>query len=284
MMTIQIKSNKDMKINLHIKVLIGLSLYNTDFQVFEFSKVIPKYCFYVLLRDLQKDYVGDINYGIIFNINTRRDRLLTFLQNNFNISYETLEMFIVQDVYDVRFLSIRSNKVIQIYMKEDEIRILTEDIELAGNLFQDMCVYFQDENVDSVINYPKSQEELQYTIKRIEKLSAMRNSSSINMTEITSQIKELFVRAEDSRLVEDLPAFINYFKRINMKNQDILEEFNSRHEVYTELIQELKKMNTIIQYFANLKYGIYRNKVITTSRECLKNKNYALLLKIIKGN
>lgn len=102
-MTIQITNKKDMKINLHIKVLIGLSLYNSDFQVFEFSKVIPKYCFYILLRDIEKEYNDDLSSGVIFNINVRRNRLLDFLEENFNIAYETLEMFIAGENYDVRF-------------------------------------------------------------------------------------------------------------------------------------------------------------------------------------
>lgn len=283
-MTIQITNKKDMKINLHIKVLIGLSLYNSDFQVFEFSKVIPKYCFYILLRDIEKEYNDDLSSGVIFNINVRRNRLLDFLEENFNIAYETLEMFIAGENYDVRFLSLRTDKVLQVFMANNEIRILTDEIELAGNLFQDMCVYFKGENIDSVINYPEFVAELDVTIKRIQKLDSLRNKTNINMTEIISQIKELFVRAEDGRLVDDMTGFINYFKRINIKNQQILDEFNARSEIYTQLINDLKKLNTLIQYFANLKSGSYRNKVISMARQCLKDKNYSTLLKVVQGN
>ena len=75
-------------------------------------------------------------------------------------------------------------------MKENEIQILTDEIELAGNIFQDMCAYFNCKDVNSVLNYPESIGQLEKCINRIKKLDLLRNKTNINMTEIISQIKE----------------------------------------------------------------------------------------------
>lgn len=273
-----------MKINLHIKVLVGVSLFSTDFQVFEFSKIIPKYCFYIILRDLENEYNDDLQQGIIFNVNARRDRLLIWIEENFNIHKDELVKFIAGDYYDIRFMSLRTDKILQIFMRDNEIRILTDEIELAGNIFQDLCVFFKVDHLETTINFPDNVQALDATCKRIQKHDNMRNNYNINMTDIISRIKELFVRAEDSRLMDDIDGFINYFKRINIKNQEILDEFKNRTEIYEALITDLKKLNEIIQLFSNLKYGNFKNKLISNARQCIKDKNYSLLISTIQAN
>ena len=48
---VQIKNKKDLHINLHIKVLLGTNSLVDVYVVLEYNKIIPKYCFYILLRE-----------------------------------------------------------------------------------------------------------------------------------------------------------------------------------------------------------------------------------------
>jgi len=41
--------------------------------------------------------------------------------------------------------------------------------------------------------------------------------------------------------------------KINIKNLELLDEFEKRTEVYEQLLKDLKKVNSYIQNFANLK-------------------------------
>ena len=120
---IQIKNDKDMNINLHIKVLVGNSYYGKDFQVFEFNKIIPKYCFYILLRDdLLAQYKIQLKQGVSFRINERLERLLLWLESNFNIPLKELSNFKNNDnTYDIKFLSFRTDKVMQIFMQNNTV-------------------------------------------------------------------------------------------------------------------------------------------------------------------
>ncbi len=112
-----------MNINLHIKVLVGTSFYGKDFQVFEFNKIIPKYCFYILLRDdILTQYKIYLKQGVSFKINERLDRLLLWLESNFNIPFKELATFKNNDnTYDIRFLSLRTDKVLQIFMQNNTV-------------------------------------------------------------------------------------------------------------------------------------------------------------------
>jgi len=120
--TVQIKNNKDMNINLHIKVLVGTTFYGKDYQVYEFNKIIPKYCFYILLRDdLLALYKVEPEQGVEIQVNERLERLLIWLEQNFNISKTELEKFKKAEIYDIRFLSLRQDKVIQIFLQNNTV-------------------------------------------------------------------------------------------------------------------------------------------------------------------
>ena len=84
--------------------------------------------------------------------------------------------------------------------------------------------------------------------------------------------------------------------KINIKNLELLDEFEKRTEVYEQLLKDLRKVNSYIQNFANLKGNFYfyfilffyhvivgtqKNKVISLCRESIRNKNYKLLIKVI---
>ncbi len=81
---------------------------------------------------------------------------------------------------------------------------MTDEIELAGNILQDMSSYFQLNESETTITYSDIVEELNLLIQRIEKLDNIRNHYSINMAEIISYIKDVFVRAEDNRILDNM--------------------------------------------------------------------------------
>lgn len=81
---------------------------------------------------------------------------------------------------------------------------MTDEIELAGNILQDMSSYFQLNESETTITYPEIVEELNVLIQRIEKLDNIRNHYSINMAEIITYIKDVFVRAEDNRILDNV--------------------------------------------------------------------------------
>jgi hypothetical protein len=244
-----------MNINLQIKVLIGSSFYSKDFQVCEFNKIIPKYCFYILIRD---DYKTQIEQGVMFKINERMDRLQIWLNEQFTIPIKELALYkSSENVYHIRFLSLRTDKVLQIYMQNNTIKIMSDEVELCGNILQDLCKFFQVNDLDTQFSYPEQVRELETTINRIETLVSKKNQFGINMTEIITFIKDIFVRAEDNRLLDNIQVFKDYFMKINVRNMELLNEFEKRSKNYEELLTELKKVNAIIQNFSNLKGNIF---------------------------
>jgi hypothetical protein len=250
----QINNDKDMTIHLQIKVLVGVSFFAKDYQVFEYNKIIPKYCFYILVRDDVSQYKMQLQQGASFRVNDRLDRLIIWLEEQFNIPKNELALFKQnENTYDIRFLSLRTSKILQIHMQTTTIKIMSDEIELCGNVLQDLCKYFQITEYDTLFSFPTVVEELSVLIKRIDKLDNLRNQFNINMSEIITYIKEFFVRAEDNRLLDNIQNFKDYFMKINLRNMELLDEFEKRSKTYEELISDLKRVNSIIQNFSILK-------------------------------
>ena len=279
---VQIKNKKDIHINLHIKVLVGTNSFLDDFQVLEYNKIIPKYCFYILLRE-ENEYTSKIEQGISLEYNDRIDRLIIFLESSFNIPKSDLDSFKKDEKsFKIRFRSLRTDKILEINIKNGKIlNILTDEIELCGNLVQDLADYLQEKNLCTNINYPKYAKSYEPIFQRIEILDNERNHFNINMTDIITNIKDLYVKAEDNRLIDNIKGFKDYFRKIDVQNAQLLDEFEKRSDKYQQLLIDLKSVNEMIQLGSNLKCGTFKKQMVTKCRKCIKDKNYKLLMKII---
>ena len=279
---VQIKNKKDLNINLHIKVLVGTNSFLDDYQVLEYNKIIPKYCFYILLRE-ENEYTSKLGQGISLDYNDRIDRLIIFLESSFNIPKSDLDTFKKDEkTFRIRFRSLRTDKILEINVKNgNKLYILTDEIELCGNLVQDLAVYMSQKDLNTTISYQKYAKSYEKIFDRIEMLDNERNHFNINMTDIITSIKDLYVKAEDNRLIDNIRGFKDYFRKIDVQNSQLLDEFEKRSEKYQQLLTDLKSVNEMIQLGSNLKCGTFKKNMMSECRKCIKEKNYNLLMKII---
>jgi hypothetical protein len=64
-----------------------------------------------------------LKQGVSLKINQRLDRLLLWLESNFNIPFKELATFKSNNnSYDIRFLSLRTDKVLQIFMQDNKVK------------------------------------------------------------------------------------------------------------------------------------------------------------------
>ena len=279
---VQIKTKKDLHINLHIKVLLGMNSLVDDYVVLEYNKIIPKYCFYILLRE-KDEYKSKLKQGISINFDDRIERLILFLEEKFNIPAKEFESFKEDDLnFRVRFRSLRTDIILEINVRKgNKLSILTDEIELCGNLLQDLAIFLNKEDLNTSIDYSEYAKSYEPLFKRIEDLDNERNHLNINMTDIITNIKDLYVKAEDNRLIDNIKGFEDYFRKIDVQNAQLLDEFEKRSEKYQQLLNDLKSVNEMIQLVSNLKCGKSKKAMVSECRKCIRNKDYILLMKII---
>ena len=281
---VQIKTKKDLHINLHIKVLLGTNSLVDDYVVLEYNKIIPKYCFYILLRE-EEEYKSKLHQGISITFDDRIERLILFLEEKFNIPAKEIETFKKDDVtFKIRFRSLRTDIILEINVKKgNKLSILTDEIELCGNLLQDLAVFLGKEDLDTNINFSNYAKSFEPLFNRIEQLDNERNHLNINMSDIITNIKDLYVKAEDNRLIDNIKGFEDYFRKIDVQNAQLLDEFEKRSEKYQQLLNDLKSVNEMIQLGSDLKCGKFKKEMVSECRKCIRNKDYALLMKIISS-
>jgi len=81
---------------------------------------------------------------------------------------------------------------------------MSDEIELAGNVLQDICLSFKITDIETHAYYHHYVEDVEKMTKNIENLDSVRNQFSINMVEIINFIKDYFVKAEDNRMLDDM--------------------------------------------------------------------------------
>lgn len=85
-----------------------------------------------------------------------------------------------------------------------QMTIKTDDIELAGNLIQSLCTYLKISDLQSNCDFPNELENLKQVLISIEQFNSVRQQLTSQMADHSNLIRSLVVRAEDSRLMDDM--------------------------------------------------------------------------------
>jgi Bardet-Biedl syndrome 2 protein len=85
-----------------------------------------------------------------------------------------------------------------------QLTFRTDDMELAGLLVQSIVAYLSIIDLQVVCDFPEELENLQQTLTKIDEFNTVRQQLTSQMADHSNLIRSLVVRAEDSRLMEDM--------------------------------------------------------------------------------
>lgn len=83
------------------------------------------------------------------------------------------------------------------------VKVFTNSIELAGTLIQDLCSFFNIDELDSQAHFPLEWKKLSEAQDKVKMFNQARTALGINMAESVSMVKEMLVRSEDSRMCKN---------------------------------------------------------------------------------
>jgi len=284
-LTIAIKPTKFIPTALVLKVVVGVKTGVQD-HVFELSYQLPRFGAFIMLRPRE---MPEPVSSVSFRTTERVNRVVLWIHQNFNLEpsqpLQGLNMAAGADSLHVGFLNIKNNMPLFIKMVPDnggQLQIRTDDMDLAGDLVQDLCKYLKLDHLESIVDFPLEMTKFNEVLERVEAHNAQRLKLSAEMADAASAIKTILVRAEDSRLLHHMEATSEYYKQLYELNQGLIGEYNKRAHNHAELLTALKEVNVMIQKAARLRMGSPKTKVITACREAIKVNNVQALLKIIK--
>merc|ERR1740138_1664408 len=160
--------------------------------------------------------------------------------------------------------------------------IRTDDIEVAGEMVQDLTSYLQVTELETTGNFPDEMEKFKTVLLRVDEFNAVRLRLTAEMADSSNLVKALIVKAEDYRMLSDMANLKKIFSSLQQTNSDLIAEYNKRANNHTQLLGQLKEVNMMIQKAAKLRVGTPKTRVVAACRQAIKKNNIHELFQIIR--
>jgi Bardet-Biedl syndrome 2 protein len=145
--------------------------------------------------------------SVSFLVKERAARIALWLNQNFLVGDE-LEAG--DGCIDVSFASLRHRQE-ELYIRvnaEGQVQLQCDNMDLCGDIIQNLAEYLALDDLSSVCHFPNEIDKMETMMQMIEELQTVRQRLSAEMADQSGIIRTLVVRAEDSRLVNDMCVYV----------------------------------------------------------------------------
>ena len=265
--------------NLSVKVLVGFPLsnfyhaINVEIPLGKFTCFIPS----------QRDNINYPDSYVKFKFKDTTQRFVSWIDSVFqtqlasttNYNKETFEMCFISSVDKMPL-------VITLNANESIVIISTDDMMLAGEIVQDLANFLGISELESLIDFPQEMQEFQHVLQDVESYNAARLTISADVADRTSAIKELVIKAEEARILQNMSSVRESYRQLFRLNKEMVAEHEKKALNHKCLVESLKKVNAMIQKASDLRVGKAKSKLITSCRSAIRANNMQSLFKIIK--
>jgi len=161
------------------------------------------------------------------------------------------------------------------------VSVHCDSMEIAGEIVQDLVRHFKLHELSSESDFPREIAHFKNVLEQVADYNAARIRLSADMADDLQRVKALVVRAEDSRLLNDMALMRRAYTELFALSNQLIGGYNIRAGNHAGLLVALKEVNQMIQKAANLRAGQAKTSIVTESRAALKKNNSDLLVKIV---
>ena len=137
--------------------------------------------------------------------------------------------------------------------------------------------------MESEADFPKEMEYLQEIVDKVSAAMSSRTKLGADMAEDAQRVKALIVRAEDSRIMNDMETMRRAYKELQAVTTRLIGGYNIRAANHTALLEALAEVNQMIHRAANLRVGNAKSEMISQSR-CFEKEKYECIVSYSSGN
>lgn len=159
--------------------------------------------------------------------------------------------------------------------------IRTDDIEVAGEMIQDLSLYLGVTELESLAHFPVEMAKFKNVLLKVDEYNAVRLKLTAEMADSSNLVKTLVVKAEDYRMLSDMQNLKRVFSTLQQTNSDLISEYIKRANNHQQLLGQLKEVNMMIQKAAKLRIGAAKTRVVAACRQAIKKNNVHELFQII---
>jgi len=277
--------DKDTEAILTIKAAIGVRNSVQD-HVFEATFNLPRFASYVYISpmQIQEHKIQMPRSSATFRMAERANRIALWIGQAFLMEEKVLPATQLEAL-SVGFLSTRDGQPLFIILSPEnggQLQVRTESLELAADIVQDMCRYLKIDQLESVVDFPAELTNFEAVLGRVQDYYALRLKLSAEMADSSNLVKNLVVRAEDARLLNDMTIMMRMYSQLMDANRELIGDSTKRANNNTELSKNLKEVNQIIQKAARMRMGDAKTQLVDACRKAVQTNNTQQLLKLVK--
>eukprot|EP00899_Mesostigma_viride_P018346 jgi/Mesvir1/26512/Mv16169-RA.1 len=270
---------KDVCVDMLIKVIVGTQA-SLVYHVFELDYRLPKFC---LFAPVQPNELPVPDSSVSFTVKERAARMAMWISDAFNVEVKSQ----VADRLDCCFVSLRDGRPLNLHMAPtstgtQEVRIVTDNMELAGEIVTELAAFMGLDDVESVVDFPHEMEAFKSTLVAVEEHNAVRLKLVSEMADASNLVKSLVIKAEDARLLGDMPLMKQMYSELYDLNRELIMEHTKGSTNHEELLAALKQVNKMIQKASQLRVGPSKTRMVAACRNAIKANNIQSLFKIMK--
>lgn len=195
-MKIPLTIDKNIQSNLAVKVIVG-ARGNNLCHVFESTQKLPKFSMFV---EAQSNAHLNIPSYVAFSVGDKLHKVAQWMVDSFIVEQPPQSA-----VFEATFLSLRDGKPLVIETKNNgEILVRVDDMEVAGDIVQDICATLLIEDMESVAHFPEEMKKFEESLTNVSEYNVTRSRLTAEMADNSNLIKTLVIKAEDARLLGEM--------------------------------------------------------------------------------
>jgi Bardet-Biedl syndrome 2 protein len=250
---------------------------STQFHVFEATRHLPRFSLYIpCLLATEPRPQGKVT----FNVPERLETVTAWLSDSF--MYGPGEDAVLSPCLRVAYLSLRSSFPLTLTFnpaQNGSFTIETDDLDLAGDIVQSLASHLGLQDLSVSASFPQQMAELRDILEKVEEYHKMRQKLSAEMADNSALIRNLVVRAEDARMMNDMGNMKKAYSQLYDINRDLMLGYTIRSSNHMELLDCLRVVNQAVLKTANLRVGRPKAQLISSCRAAIKNSDNNTLIK-----
>ncbi|KAG8458569.1 hypothetical protein KFE25_003104 [Diacronema lutheri] len=275
--SVQLAPAKDVSALLAVNALVG-GRGSSAYHVFELSARLPKFAMYA--RAAPEDGPEAASF-VKLKVGERMPQVKKWVQGAF--APDVVPDDAGPGFSGLHVVSLRTGRRLGVLFENGVVTVQTDEMELAGDVVQDLCAALQLSELESDADFPSEMAAFQEVLARVDELNAVRLRMTADMADSSNLIKQLVLRAEDARMLGEIAMMRKAYTQLHALNQELIGEYRKRTNNHDQLLEALKEVNHMIQKAARLRAGQAKGRIVASCRNAIKSNNIHALFKIIQS-
>ncbi|XP_058788699.1 Bardet-Biedl syndrome 2 protein homolog [Phymastichus coffea] len=262
-------------IDIHVKTCVGAA--NSDLMmVLELTHQLAQFCMYEVIpkpTDLPDSFK---ECGVTTEIAERAQRVALWLNQSLILSTEIQVVDIGPEAgsLEIWLRGLRDQKVHNLEVDPTgRLSLRTEDPLFAGDVVQSLAVYLGIRELSSEAKFPAEEQRMRDALDKFRGYKEVEARLQAENAGSSSLVKNLVIRLEDARLIENIEGMRRRLNQLKAVNSDLIRDHEIRSKSFAELVAVLKELNLGVQNASRLRVGKAATNCVQRCRTAIKEEN-----------